>query len=112
MSRSIKKGPFIDAKLMKKVEAAMGSNKKVIIKTWSRASVIIPDMVGQDNSSARRSEAHADLRDGEHGRAQARGVRSNPTVQGSHGPHGGRPPEGCRDRKREEQWKSRPESKP
>lgn len=47
MSRSIKKGPFIDAKLMKKVEAAMGANKKVIIKTWSRASVIIPDMVGQ-----------------------------------------------------------------
>ena len=32
MSRSIKKGPFIDAKLMKKVEAAMGSNKKVIIQ--------------------------------------------------------------------------------
>ena len=46
MSRSIKKGPFVDAKLEKKVAAAQGSNRKVIIKTWSRASMLMPNMVG------------------------------------------------------------------
>ena len=47
MSRSIKKGPFVDKKLLKKVEAAMGSERKVVIRTWSRASVIVPEMLGQ-----------------------------------------------------------------
>jgi len=46
MSRSIKKGPYIDAKLMKKVEAVIKSNQKAVIKTWSRASTILPQMVG------------------------------------------------------------------
>ena len=46
MSRSIKKGPFVDAKLEKKVAAVQGSNRKVIIKTWSRASMLMPNMVG------------------------------------------------------------------
>lgn len=46
MSRSIKKGPFIAVHLLKKVWAAIASNIKKPIKTWSRASVIIPDMVG------------------------------------------------------------------
>ena len=46
MSRSIKKGPFIDAKLAKKVEAARRATGKVVIKTWSRASMIMPEMVG------------------------------------------------------------------
>ena len=46
MGRSVKKGPFVDAKLAKKVEVAKRSNDKVIIKTWSRASMIMPDMIG------------------------------------------------------------------
>ncbi len=46
MSRSIKKGPAVNAKLMKKVEAANNSKTKVLIKTWARASTILPDMVG------------------------------------------------------------------
>ncbi len=46
MSRSIKKGPYIDAKLMKKVEAVIKSKQKAVIKTWSRASTILPQMVG------------------------------------------------------------------
>lgn len=46
MSRSIKKGPFVDAKLAKKVDAARRSTSKVVIKTWSRASMIMPDMLG------------------------------------------------------------------
>lgn len=46
MSRSIKKGPFIEAQLLKKVEALNRSGEKVVIKTWSRASTIVPDMLG------------------------------------------------------------------
>jgi small subunit ribosomal protein S19 len=46
MSRSIRKGPFVDPKLAKKVEAARRSSSKAIIKTWSRASMIMPDMLG------------------------------------------------------------------
>jgi small subunit ribosomal protein S19 len=47
MSRSLKKGPYIDYKLEKKVLDAISNNKKVVIKTWSRASMISPDFVGQ-----------------------------------------------------------------
>lgn len=46
MSRSTKKGPFVQAKLLKRVEAAARSQQKVIIKTWSRPSMILPNMVG------------------------------------------------------------------
>jgi small subunit ribosomal protein S19 len=46
MSRSIKKGPFVDLHLLKKVESARGSNDKRPIKTWSRRSTIVPDFVG------------------------------------------------------------------
>lgn len=47
MARSVKKGPYVFHKLMKKVEQARESKKKTVIKTWSRSSMIIPDMVGQ-----------------------------------------------------------------
>ena len=46
MPRSLKKGPFVDLHLLKKVEAAGSSNTKRPIKTWSRRSMIVPDMVG------------------------------------------------------------------
>ncbi|WP_241085070.1 30S ribosomal protein S19 [Candidatus Vondammii sp. HM_W22] len=46
MPRSIKKGPFIDHHLSKKVDEAMASNSKRPIKTWSRRSMVSPDMVG------------------------------------------------------------------
>ncbi len=46
MSRSLKKGPYVDAKLLKKVEAMNRSGQKRVIRTWSRASVIFPQMVG------------------------------------------------------------------
>ncbi|MFA5867964.1 MAG: 30S ribosomal protein S19 [Actinomycetota bacterium] len=45
MSRSLKKGPFIDDSLMRKVSAAGEDNSKAIIKTWSRRSTIFPEMV-------------------------------------------------------------------
>jgi len=46
MPRSLKKGPFIDLHLIKKVEKAIANNDKRPIKTWSRRSMISPDMVG------------------------------------------------------------------
>ncbi len=46
MSRSTKKGPAIDAKLMKKVEALTRSGEKAVIKTWARWSTIVPEMIG------------------------------------------------------------------
>lgn len=46
MARSLKKGPFVDASLMKKVQAAKTSTKKEVIKTWSRRSTIYPDFIG------------------------------------------------------------------
>ena len=46
MSRSLKKGPFIDEHLMKKVEAQQDAKKKQVIKTWSRRSTIFPNFIG------------------------------------------------------------------
>ncbi|MFN3974986.1 MAG: 30S ribosomal protein S19 [Dehalococcoidia bacterium] len=46
MGRSAKKGPFVDPKLLKRVQTARKSGEKVVIKTWSRASMILPEMVG------------------------------------------------------------------
>ena len=46
MPRSVKKGPFIDLHLMKKVEEAAATNNRRPIKTWSRRSMVSPDMVG------------------------------------------------------------------
>ncbi|MFC1917495.1 30S ribosomal protein S19 [Chloroflexota bacterium] len=46
MSRSVKKGPVVNDKLMKKVDAVIRSGKKTVIKTWARASTILPQMVG------------------------------------------------------------------
>lgn len=46
MARSVKKGPFVDYKLMRKVTVLNESNKKSVVKTWSRRSMILPDFVG------------------------------------------------------------------
>lgn len=46
MPRSVKKGPFIDQHLLNKVEAVVGTNSRRPIKTWSRRSMVIPDMLG------------------------------------------------------------------
>lgn len=46
MARSVKKGPFVDLHLMKKVDAARSTNDKRPIKTWSRRSTVLPDFVG------------------------------------------------------------------
>ncbi|HAF62919.1 MAG TPA: 30S ribosomal protein S19 [Anaerolineaceae bacterium] len=46
MSRSLKKGPFVDPKLLKKIEEMNTKNEKKVLRTWSRASTIFPQMVG------------------------------------------------------------------
>ncbi len=46
MARSVKKGPFVDEHLLKKVEQMKKDGKKSVIKTWSRRSTIIPDFIG------------------------------------------------------------------
>jgi small subunit ribosomal protein S19 len=46
MPRSIRKGPFVDIHLMRKVEKAVAANDRRPIKTWSRRSMVVPDMVG------------------------------------------------------------------
>lgn len=46
MSRSLKKGPFVEPKLLSRIDAMNQAGKKEVIKTWSRSSTIFPDMVG------------------------------------------------------------------
>ena len=46
MPRSVKKGPFVDGHLMKKVEDMNKRNEKKVVRTWSRRSTIVPDMIG------------------------------------------------------------------
>lgn len=46
MSRSLKKGPFVEPRLLERIEAMNASGEKTVIKTWSRASTIFPEMVG------------------------------------------------------------------
>lgn len=46
MSRSLRKGPFCDAKLLKKIELLNNSGEKTVIKTWARASTVLPQMIG------------------------------------------------------------------
>lgn len=46
MGRSLKKGPFVEERLMKRIDAMNATNEKKVVKTWSRASTIFPEMVG------------------------------------------------------------------
>ena len=48
MSRSLKKGPFVDDHLLEKIEEMNDSGKKKLIKTWSRRSTVIPEMIGHN----------------------------------------------------------------
>ena len=50
MGRSIKKGPFVDAKLLARIVAMNEKNEKTVLKTWSRASTIFPEMVGHTSA--------------------------------------------------------------
>ena len=101
MPRSLKKGPFVDDHLLKKVDALNESGKKTVIKTWSRRSTIIPDMIGH-TIAVHDGRKHVPVFViGVDGRAQARGVRPDAHLQG---PHQGRPQSASAlERAREEQ---------
>ncbi len=83
MPRSLKKGPFVDHHLMKKVEVQNEKGTKNVIKTWSRRSMIVPDMIGHTLAvHDGRKHVPVFVTDCD-GRAQARRVRPDPDVQGS-----------------------------
>ena len=79
MGRSIKKGPFVQPALMKRVEAMNASGKKQVIKTWSRASTIFPEFVGHTFAVHDGRKRHMGIRPG------SRGSVMNPNDH----PHGG-----------------------
>ncbi len=80
MPRSLKKGPFVDGHLLKKVDVLNSSGDKKVIKTWSRRSTIIPDMVGHTIAVHDGRRHVPGLRDRVDGRPQARRVRPDPDL--------------------------------
>jgi len=75
MPRSLKKGPFIDGHLMKKVDAAVASNDHRVVKTWSRRSTILPEMVGLTFAVHNGKKF---VRDRKHGGPQAGRIFAHP----------------------------------
>ena len=57
MARSIKKGPFVEASLLQKIERLNAANEKRVLKTWSRRSTITPDFVGHTGAKAAAAAA-------------------------------------------------------
>ncbi len=82
MSRSLKKGPFVEPRLLGRIAAVNEAGEKHVIKTWSRSSTIFPDMVGPHHCRARWSQARARIRYRIHGRSQARRICAYAHVQG------------------------------
>ena len=88
MSRSLKKGPFVEARLLSRIVAMNEAGKKDVVKTWSRASTIFPEMVGH-TIAVHDGRKHVRVRHRVHGRSQARRVRTHPYVPRSQGQVGG-----------------------
>ena len=82
MSRSVKKGPYVEAKLLQRIEAMNEVNEKKVLKTWSRASTIFPQMVGH-TIAVYDGRKHVPVYVTED--MQTRRVRSHENVQGSYG---------------------------
>ena len=88
MSRSLKKGPFVETRLLSRITAMNEAGKKDVVKTWSRASTIFPEMVGH-HRRPRRSQARARVCYRVHGWSQARRVRADSYVPWPQGQIGG-----------------------
>ena len=84
MSRSTKKGPFVAEYLLKKINELNARRAKTPVKTWSRASTIIPDFVGHTFEVHNGKEFKTGLRDRGHGGPQAGRILVHPAVQGPH----------------------------
>ena len=78
MSRSVKKGPFVEARLLGRVQEMNKKNERKVVKTWSRASVIFPDFIGHTIAVYNGRKHVPGLRHREHGRPPARRVRPDP----------------------------------
>jgi ribosomal protein S19 len=78
MSRSLKKGPYINFKLEKKVLGLNESGKKSVVKTWARASMISPDFVGHTVAVHNGNKVYPRICHREHGRTQAGRIRAYP----------------------------------
>ena len=72
MSRSLKKGPFVDLPLLEKIEAMNRSGNRRVIKSWSRRSTVLPEMVGHTIAVHNGRKFVPVYRHREHGGAQAR----------------------------------------
>ena len=81
MSRSLKKGPYINVKLEKKVLAMNESGKKVVVKTWARASMISPDFVGHTVAVHNGNKIYSCLCYRKYGRTQVGRICSNSYFQ-------------------------------
>ena len=85
MGRSLKKGPFVAPKLLKKIEAMNERGEKKVIRTWSRASTIFPQMVGHTVAvHDGRRHVHIYLT-AKYGRASPGRIRPHPPVPGTSG---------------------------
>ena len=86
MSRSLKKGPFVDIPLLEKIEAMNRNNERRVVKTWSRRSTVVPEMIGHTLAVHNGKEVRAGLHQREHGGAQARGIFADPHLPRPHRP--------------------------
>src|SRR5213592_2724604 len=98
MARSLKKGPFIDDHLMKKIDSMNAASERKVVKTWSRRSTITPEMVGH-TLAVYNGRKFIPVYITEHGRAQARRVLAHahlqgPLLEGREGRQDGRGPRG------------------
>ena len=80
MSRSVKKGPFINEKLLARVQEMNEKNEKKVLKTWSRPSTIFPDMVGHTIGVHDGRNIRSGLYHRRYGRAQAGRIRPDENV--------------------------------
>ena len=80
MARSLKKGPFADASLLKKIDAMNASGDKSVIKTWSRRSTIFPSMIGH-TIAVHDGRKHVPVYNRGYGWTQTRRVCSNQNLQ-------------------------------
>ena len=98
MGRSLWKGPFVDDHLKVKITAMNEKNEKKVIRTWSRRSTIRAGLHRPHDRGAQRQEVYPRVRNGEHGRPQARRVLSYPYLQGARGEDGGEEVDGASSR--------------
>ena len=77
MARSVKKGPYIDPKLAKKIAAMERSGSKRVVRTWSRRSMITPELVGHTLAIYNGKKFFSRIYNREHGRTQTRRIFAN-----------------------------------